>query len=375
MIHVIPVTTDAQLNDFLRVQAAVRPKEMCTQSSDTIRRLIEGSHPLSADLKVSAFMTEDEGKLLGRIATTLDSKIPGHTLVGFFECVDDQPVADALFAAAASAGGPPDLLGPVDASFWVGYRLRTAGFDQPPFYGEPVNPEWYPRLFERAGFTVAQRYVSRRYRPDERIDLSLFADLRVGYEAKGYEFHVPTRTSFEDDLREIHGLISQLYADFPVYSPIDWPAFRAMFGGLKTITDLNLVTIARFHGEPVGFQITLPDYGNRLDRGPLPMRLAHLARVRHLGGAKAYISLYSGAKREHRGLGKALLMDFVRACVEHGADGIGALVAEGKVTGSYLPEYVVGTSEHCLYERTAAASRATTSTAHATAIDGSQSQT
>lgn len=326
MIEIVETTTSELVEQFVAAQAALRPAELVTQDDQTVRQLLTGTHLLSDELAVRGFVAHRDGELVGRIATTVSAAAPGMTQVGFFECIDDQAVADALFAVA---DGP--LVGPVDASFWLGYRLRTEGFDRAPFVGEPLNPAHHVRLFEGAGFVPAHTYISRIYRPKGRVDVSLFQGLREQFERAGYEFRVPTAETFDDELRVVHGLISELYADFPMYQPIDADDFMTLFAPMKAIVAPEHVTVAYHHGSPAGFQVTVPD-------------VLHTERPR-------FISLYSGAQRAHKGLGKALLMDFVRFCLENDADAIGALVAEGKVTGSYAPELVVSSSTHVLYQR------------------------
>ena len=78
---------------------------------------------------------------------------------GFFECVDDQRVADALFAAAAvwlSEQGLTGLRGPVNPSTNYECGLLVEGFDQRPSFMTAWNPPYYDRLCTAGGLVKAK---------------------------------------------------------------------------------------------------------------------------------------------------------------------------------------------------------------------------
>lgn len=74
---------------------------------------------------------------------------------GFFECVDDQAVADALFGAAEDylrAKGVTDIRGPASFTSNEPYGLLIDSFDKQPMVLMPYNHAYYMRLIENAGF-------------------------------------------------------------------------------------------------------------------------------------------------------------------------------------------------------------------------------
>ena len=82
---------------------------------------------------------------------------------GFFESIDDQAVADALFDAAAGAWcrerGHDVLRGPASFSVNDECGLLVDGFDTPPTLMMPHNPRYYIPLLERAGFVKAKNLL------------------------------------------------------------------------------------------------------------------------------------------------------------------------------------------------------------------------
>src|SRR5262249_16392343 len=84
--------------------------------------------------------------------------------IGFFDCINNQGAANALFNAAEDwlkTKGAEAMDGPVnfgDRDKWWG--LMVEGFDTQPLYGMPFNPVYYERLFEAYGF---QNYYNQYY--------------------------------------------------------------------------------------------------------------------------------------------------------------------------------------------------------------------
>ena len=58
------------------------------------------------------------------------------------------------------------IVGPVDASFWIKYRLKINKFERP-YTGEPYNLKYYYKLFTDNSFKVCDHYTSQVY---EQVD-------------------------------------------------------------------------------------------------------------------------------------------------------------------------------------------------------------
>jgi len=76
-------------------------------------------------------------------------------MFGFFECIDDQQVANALFDCAAKWGkqhGLTRLTGPFQMDYDSAYGILIEGRDRPPAINCGHTPVYYQRLVERYGF-------------------------------------------------------------------------------------------------------------------------------------------------------------------------------------------------------------------------------
>lgn len=321
------------------------------QSDVVVEEFLNGSHPLSKAAEIVHYLLTEGETTLGRMTLT---HFPGsETLyLGFFECRDHQPSADLLFEKAKAEAAKRNLssiTGPVDVSFWIGYRFKTNNFDRI-FFGEPQNKEYYPRLFEQAGFSETNRYVSHYHRPiqGDETELSKFKRRSEQAKAKGIRLIQPDPADFDKYLRDIYGLLMELYKDFPAFHPLSYEAFKGIFGDLKYIADPRLIVLAYDGICPVGFFIALPDYGNNLLTGNKLNRIWQLFKIkRH---PKRIILSYSGVKKGYEGLSGALYYNVLMRVKELRLPTVSTLMKKGKVTAGFGRELEESTTEYKLYE-------------------------
>jgi hypothetical protein len=135
-------------------------------------------NPFFDHAEAEYFIAERDGVVVGRIAA-ISNRLHNEThgdqvgFFGFFECIDDQAVADALLTAAADwcrALGHDVLRGPASFSVNDECGLLVDGFDSPPTLMMPYNPRYYLPLLERAGFTKTKDLWVYQGGTEERND-------------------------------------------------------------------------------------------------------------------------------------------------------------------------------------------------------------
>ena len=121
-------------------------------------------HPFYERNEVQTFLAYHGGAISGRIAAIanydhIERSSQRRGFFGFFECVNNEKVAHALFDAARqwlAERDIPKLRGPANPS--INYELGTLveGFDSPATFMMTYNPSYYPRLIESYGFRKEQ---------------------------------------------------------------------------------------------------------------------------------------------------------------------------------------------------------------------------
>ena len=338
---------------FLALPKALYPREKRTQDTKGERAILQGTHPLSSEFTVRAYLAVDDAGTSpkGRCVLTYYDDDPA-AYVGFFECVEDLDVCRALLTAAeeqARADGKEKLTGPLDASFWIGYRFKTENFDEH-FTGEPDNLPYYQAFWEACGFEAAERYYSNYLRsptpddPSEKWEKRLKKALERGYEIRTLE-----RRTFDETLRDIYRMLVRLYAKFPAFKLITEEQFVALFGSLKYVVDYDCVLLGYKDGALAGFFVCIPNYGTMVD-GDLSLRdLPAILRIRR--DCKEYVILYIGVDRKHLGLGGAFAQTIREIGQNKGAGSIAALIHEGNSSGVFFRELTTHTARYVLLEK------------------------
>lgn len=343
---------DVFLKGFLALPKTLYPRERRTQDTKAEKAILNGTHPLSGEFTVRAYLAVDDGASpQGRCVLTYYPDDPA-AYVGFFECVEDLDVCRALLSAAeaqARADGKEKLVGPLNASFWIGYRFKVENFDEH-FTGEPDNLPYYADFWEACGFTVSERYYSNYLRsptpedPSEKWEKRLQRALDKGYELRSLE-----RGKFDEALRDIYRMLVRLYAKFPAFKLISEEQFTALFGSLKYVVDYECVLLGYKDGELAGFFVCVPNYGTLVD-GDLSLRdLPAILRIRR--NCKEYVILYIGVDRKHLGLGGAFAQTIRQIGQNKGAGSIAALIHEGNSSGVFFRELTTHTARYVLLEK------------------------
>lgn len=318
------------------------------ESASQMKALLEGTHPLSKYFDLDAYLILRDDVTAGRFAITT---YPDDTTayLGFFECINDKEVSSFLFSEAEKIAKEKKcsvIIGPVDASFWLKYRLKINNFDLPPYTGEPYNKDYYLELFQNSGYEISEHYTSSAFRSvGEDYINEKFENRYKEFLAQGYKIESPKAKEYEKAVEEVYTLITELYSDFPVYKNVSKEDFCEMFKSYKTIMNMSMTKMAYYNGKAVGFYISLPDYGNRVYHAGLLDIPGILKTRKH---PDRYVMLYMGVDQKHRGLGKALVYAIMKELMQSGLPSIGALARDGKVTQNYAEEEKTSIYEYVL---------------------------
>lgn len=344
-------TEDNYIKDFISLPKKLYTKEDNMEDPSTIKTILLGNHPLSNDFKLSKFLVYDDEVVVGRFVITEYPDDKKVCYIGFFECIDDRKVARFLFSEAekfAKSKKYKKIVGPVDASFWIKYRLKISKFDRP-YTGEPYNKDYYLKLFTDNKYIVCDHYTSQVYDTvDESYNDPKFIEHFKEFEELGYEIVKPKYEDFDKCMGEVYDLITELYSDFPIFKNLKKDSFLEIYKSYKKIINMDMVRMAYFKGKAVGFYISVPNYHNIVYHlNPINI-LKILYQRKHPEG---YVMLYMGVDQEHRGLGKALVYSIVEELKKNNLPSIGALAHDGKINQNYAEEKINSRYEYVLLER------------------------
>jgi hypothetical protein len=140
-----------------------------------------------------------------------------------------------------------------------GYRLLTAGFDTPPFFGEPRNPRYYVDLLGALGYRDVAHWQSWDIAPLALLGLHaidwLKRSKRRATMGRGYRIEALRPDQFAENIRKIHRLVHEIFADNYGFSAIDLAEHIQMQGAAMN-GSANVSGAFLYHRsqrDPVGF--------------------------------------------------------------------------------------------------------------------------
>lgn len=230
---------------------------------------------------------------------------------GFFECVDDQSVADALFDAAARWLRDRRLTamrGPASFSTNDECGLLVRGFDSPPTLLNPHNPPYYVSLVERAGFAKAKDlFQYRSVSPDMPERLIRAAQLVA--RRKGLTLRQLDMKRFDEDVERIKQVYNAAWEKNWGFVPMTDAEIDHLAKQLKPVVVPEIVVFVERGEEVVGFAAALPDLNVALKRNPSGRLFPGILKILWAArGISRIRILLAGLREEYRGIGADALL-------------------------------------------------------------------
>jgi GNAT superfamily N-acetyltransferase len=249
------------------------------------------------------FIAERGKDIVGRIAA-ISNRLHNEThgdrvgFFGFFECIDEQDVANALFEAAAAwcqALGHDVLRGPASFSVNDECGLLVQGFETPPALMMPHNPPYYVGLLERAGFVKAkdlwvyQGGTEERYIP---VPDRLARATELIRQRQGITLRSLNMRDFQGEVERIKELYNAAWEKNWGFVPMTEHEIDHLAEQFKPVVIPELVPMAEKDGKLIGFGIALPDLNvifrtNRSGRlFPVVLRLLWALKTKRIRRAR-----------------------------------------------------------------------------------------
>jgi len=294
------------------------------------RKLIDTEHnPFYKHAAMELFLAEREGTVVGRIGAIVnDNHNKEHNenigFFGFFECIDDQSVADLLFDAARNwlhTKGVTAMRGPASPSVNDEYGLLIDGFDRLPAILMTYNPPYYQRLVEHYGFTKAQDLYAYALAKEKVFNEKFTRIASVVSKRESLKIRKLDMSRFSDEVNLIRELYTRGWSKNWGEVPMTEEEFDYVAKDLKAIVDPRLVIIAESNGKPVGFGMTLPDLNQVLRHNKHGWLIPGLIRILLFRKKINHVRIVIlGVLPEYAntGIGAALFYETGRRAVEAG---------------------------------------------------------
>jgi GNAT superfamily N-acetyltransferase len=343
-LEVTQIESSAERNAFIKFPWRIYKNDPAWVPPLVIERkeFLSRKHPFYQHGDAALFLARAGGEIVGRIMASDD---PHYNALhqsnvgcfGLFESIDDQAVADALFAAAADwlrQKGRDEIMGPIDYSTNYVCGLLIDGFKYPPTLLTSHNPPYYQKLiegwkFEKTmdlyawwfadGTDAAQRLRRLMARMKDRQPAIRSADLK-NLEAEG---------------RRIREIYNEAWEKNWGFVPFAEAEIDYMTKELKPIVEADLTLLAEVEGRAVGFILCVPDINvalqkinGRLTWFGLPIGLLKLLYYKSRIKKGRLIALGVIPKYRRRGVAEALVLRIIESMNRRGGCGELSLTLE-----------------------------------------------
>lgn len=277
----------------------------------------KNKNPFFKHSSADFFLAFQNRKVVGRIVAIKNENYiefsgNNYGFFGFFECVNDQSVANALFETAYSwlkDNGLEKMIGPENYTVNESCGILTQGFEFPPAIGMPYNQEYYKKLYEGFGFKTCKKLCAYSMN-SENIPPQVYKLKKMGekqLKKLGILIRPINMKDFDNEIEKFYKIYNSSFNDNWGFVPLTKKEFRFQADGLKDIAIPDIVLFAEKDEEVIGFILTLPDYNQvfiKIKRGRLfPFGLINLLKYKRKIDA-CRISVM-GIKKEYRRMGIA----------------------------------------------------------------------
>lgn len=285
MVKVVPVTDKKGRKQFIDF-----PHDLYKGDPNYVPELFLGQeelllpekHPFYKHSSAQAFLALIDGKVVGRIMAILNvnhnefvGSNEGH--FGFFDAIDDQQVADALFDEAREwilKKGANAMVGPINLNTNNTCGLLVEGFDSPPRAMMTYNYPYYQDLIAKYGFSKKEDLRAYMVETDTVSDRSvlLLEKLEERLKRSGIILRELNLKDFKNDARRIREVYNKAWDKNMGFVPMTEEEFEYTAKELKMIVNPQYAIIAEKEGEIIAFALGVPDINQiliKIKRGRL----------------------------------------------------------------------------------------------------------
>jgi hypothetical protein len=272
-VEIRPVSTAADADRFLDLPAQVYKNDpnWVPPLRSSIAKQLSPENTFCQYGRFQQFLAvkPQTDEVVGRIVAAVNDRLIQREgtnigLFGYFECIEDFAVAQALFRAAGDwlkGQGMTIARGPIDLSTHNNCLMLIDGFDSPPMVMMPYNPSYYPKFMEQDGWAKAKDAYA--------YDLPLNRELTEQF-AKSYRIACKSGVTFrslrlkgegfEQDCIALYNLFNKAFAGNWSSTPRTQAEFLEEAKDLQSLVDPDIFPIAEYEGEMIGFWMALPNY-------------------------------------------------------------------------------------------------------------------
>ena len=250
-------------------------------------------HPFYEHASRQMFVCYRNRKPVGRIVAIKDELHNQHNddrvgFFGFFEAIDDQPVVESLLDSAADwlrDHGCDTMRGPVNPSMKSDFGVVVEGNELPPMVMMGYSPKRYQRHFLDAGLDLAKRFFAYHYyssdfaAAQDRWEHLDAASKKILRRYPQIEMRSASKETFDQTMRDVNELANVVRANGWGFVPLTEAELAFMISNLRRVIRYDMIHLAYWEGQLVGYIVSIPDVNWALKRAKGPFEWIRMLRM------------------------------------------------------------------------------------------------
>ncbi|KAF0112498.1 MAG: hypothetical protein FD147_94 [Chloroflexi bacterium] len=289
-IETVDLKSKDQVNAFVQFQYDLYKNvpQFCPPFFNDIKLMLnKEKHPYYEHSDGDFYIAKQDGKIVGRLGVFVNDSFNNYHKVKkgqfyLFECIDDQEIANKLFARGfewCRERGLNDIVGPKGLSAFDGYGILVEGFEHHQMMTMMnYNFDYYSKLVETIGFEKEVDFVSCYLHHDNFSVPEKAREVARRVKERG-NFIVHNFKNKREMMRDWADRIGEAYNNTFVnnweYYPLTKREVKLLVDNLMIVADPRLIKIITYNDKLVGFLLAFPDITPALKR--------HHGRINPLG--------------------------------------------------------------------------------------------
>ena len=236
---------------------------------DRKKILDKEKNPFFENAEAEYFLAYQNQKIVGRIAAIkndLHNQYHNDNIgfFGFFECIDDQNVANKLFDIVKEwlkNKGLIAMRGPTNPSSNDEYGMLLEGFDDSPRLMMPYNPEYYLSLCSNYGFKKVKDLYAYKLEYEKVASSSKLKRVaEIVRKRSNIKITQIDLKHFKSELEKVKYIYNKAWAPNWGFIPMTEKEIDNIAKELKPLVEPSLVLFGEIDNNLVGFVLVMLDY-------------------------------------------------------------------------------------------------------------------
>lgn len=283
-----------------------------------LKRFLAQSNPLFIkDSQLAFFTAHKDGRVVGRITAHIhaeSNQLHGESrgYFGYFDCVDEREVAQALLGAAEGwlrDRQITEIAGNFNLTAMQQIGVMTGGFEHAPYTDQVWSPPHIARLLTEAGYEAVFPMVTAE------VDLTTTPVPPLGpkqlaiLDDPDFAFVPITRRTVPARMEDARLVLNASFAENPMFVPVRKEEFHFQAKDMRWIMDPRISSVIYHKDAPAGCVICVPDLNPFVKKIRARMGFsAPFQFLKHRFGNRRAVLIFAGVMPHLHGRGINPLM-------------------------------------------------------------------